>query len=303
MKIIEKEIKRRGRSVSLVELIPEKAPEMLRIKWGLIGLAMVLGAACLYLVPEGNFDRFRTKGVIILGALGCWGILWALSRVVYRGIVNREVKIGRRFLGMTMWTRRMPLAEDLSLDISRNEAAEIFVKMLEPEGDLIHEIGPFIDGDQAVTACGQLRPRKMMDEEMEEADQAVAREVIRDLEGPVKPWFLQMTMLIILAWLIFTGWRDENWIDAAITGVIGFGAVLAGIAFLAPISGVYYDSDDGESVEYWNREGWFHRMDFKASLVKPTAPEFLKRRFHFPTLGWLSLVPVYLGIVVLMVMY
>ena len=190
MRIVEREINRQGRSVALVEMIPDREPEMLRIKWGLIGLALVLGAVSLCLVPEGEIDRFRIKGVLILGVLGSLGILWALSRVVYRGVVNREVKLGRRFLGMTMWLRRMPLAEDLRLDISRNEGSQILVKVLEPEGKLVHEIGPFVDGDQAVMACGLLRPKKTADLEVEDGDQEIANGVIRDLEGPVKPWGL-----------------------------------------------------------------------------------------------------------------
>jgi hypothetical protein len=302
MRIIEKTTRTGGRSVEVVELIPERDPEASRIKWGLIGLALVLTAICFYLAPAGAIDRFRLKGIVILGATGGYGVLWALSRTVYRGIVNRELNVGRRFLGLTLWKTRIPLAEDIRLDISRNDHAEILVKVLRPSEELVVEIGPFVDGDQAVQASSLLRPRKTVDTSDDNSSLDAAA-VIRSLEGQVKPWFLQLVALLLIGGAFLAGIGDKEWLDAGITCVIGIAAVIFGLVYVSPISGVYYDSDDGENVEYWTRQGWFHRLDHQSSLVEPTSPVYLKRRFHYPSVAWLMLAPLFVGAVVVKVLF
>ena len=302
MRIIEKLTRSRGRTVEVVELIPEPDPEGERIKWGLVGLALVLTAICFHLAPEGAVDRFRLKAIIILGGVGLYGVLWALSRRVFREVVNREIKIGRRLLGITLWTTRIPLAEDVRLDISRNDHAEISVRIVRPDEELVVEIGPFQDGDQAVEASVLLRPRKKVEESDEIGSQEAAA-VIRNLEGTVRPWFLQMVALILIGGAFLVGIGDKEWLDAGITCVIGIAAVILGVAYVAPISGVYYDSDDGENVEFWTRQGWFHRLDHQSSLVSQVPPIYLKRRFHYPTVAWLMLAPLFVGAVVVKVLY
>ena len=302
MRIIEKMTRTRGRSVEVVELIPERDPESSRIKWGLIGMTLVLAAICFYLAPTESIDRFRLKAIILLGGAGAYGVLWALSRAVFRGVVNREIKVGRRLMGISLWTSRVPLAEDIRLDICRNDYAEIFVKILRPGGELVVEIGPFTDGDQAVEASSLLRPRKIVDDSGKNCSQEAAA-VIRSLEGMVKPWALQLVALLMVGAVLFVGIGDENWLDAGITCVIGITAIFLGIAYVAPITGVYYDSDDGEKVEFWTRQGWFHRLDHQSSLVAPTCPIYLKRRIHYPSVAWLMLAPLFVGAVVVRVLY
>ena len=292
----------RGRSVEVVDMIPERDPESSRIKWGLIGLALVLTAICFYLVPPGAVDRFRLKAIILLGFSGGYGVLWALSRTVLRGIVNREIKVGRRLMGITLWTSRIPLAEDIRLDIYRNDHAEISVKILRPNEDLVLEIGPFVDGDQAVEASSLLRPRKTVEPPEENGSQEAAS-IIRSLEGKLKPWGLQLMALLLIGGAFLVGIGDKDWLDAGITCVVGIVAVIFGMAYVAPITGVYYDSDDGENVEYWTRQGLFHRLDHQSSLVAPTSPIYLKRRFHYPSVAWLMLAPLFVGAVVVKVLY
>ena len=84
MRIIENMTRTRGRSVEVVELIPERDPESSRLKWGLIGMTMVLAAICFYLAPTESIDRFRLKAIILLGGAGGYSALWALSRDVFR---------------------------------------------------------------------------------------------------------------------------------------------------------------------------------------------------------------------------
>ena len=302
MRIIEKVTRTRGRSVEVVELIPERDPESSRIKWGLIGVTLVLAAICFHMAPAESIDRFRLKAIILLGGAGAYGVLWALSRAVFRGVVNREIKVGRRLMGITLWTSRVPLAEDIRLDICRNNHAEIFVKILRPGGELVVEIGPFTDGDQAVEASSLLRPRKIVDSSRKNSSQEAAA-VIRGLEGIVKPWGLQLIALLMIGAALFVGIRDENWLDAGITCVIGIAAVFLGMAYVAPITGVYYDSDDGENVEFWTRQGWFHRLDHQSSLVAPISPIYLKRRIHYPSVAWLMLAPLFIGALVAKVLY
>jgi hypothetical protein len=92
MRIIEKMTRTRGRSVEVVELIPEREPGSSRIKWGLIGMTLVLAAICFYLAPTESIDRFRLKAIILLGSAGAYGVIWALSRAVFRGVVNRRLR-------------------------------------------------------------------------------------------------------------------------------------------------------------------------------------------------------------------
>lgn len=302
MRIIENMTRTRGRSVEVVELIPERDPESSRLKWGLIGMTLVLAAVCFYLAPTESIDRFRLKAIILLGGAGGYSVLWALSRDVFRGVVNREIKVGRRLIGMTLWTSRFPLAEDIRLDICRNNHAEISVKISRPSGELVVEIGPFTDGDQAVEASSLLRPRKVVDISGKNSSQEAAA-VIRSWEGMVKPWGLQLMGLFMVGAALFVGIEDENWLDAGITCVIGIAVIFLGMAYVAPITGVYYDSDDGENVEFWTRQGWFHRLDHQSSLVAPIPPIYLKRRIHYPSVAWLMLAPLFVGVVVLRVLY
>ena len=302
MTIIEKMTRTRGRSVEVVELIPERDPGSSRLKWGLIGMTLVLAAICFYLAPTESIDRFRLKAIILLGGAGVYGVLWALSRAVFRGVVNREIKVGRRLMGISLWTSRVPLAEDIRLDICRNDHAEIFVKILHPSGELVVEIGPFTDGDRAVEASSLLRPRKIVDGAGKNSSQEAAA-VIRSWEGMVKPWGLQLMALLMVGVVLFVGMGDENWLDAGITCVIGIAAIFLGIAYVAPTTGVYYDSDDGEKVEFWTRQGWFHRLDHQSSLVAPTSPIYLKRRIHYQSVAWFMLAPLFVGAVVLRVLY
>ena len=292
----------RGRSAEVVELIPERDPESSPLKWGLIGMTLVLAAICFYLVPVESIDRFRLKAIILLGGAGAYGVLWSLSRAVFRGVVNREIKVGRRLMGITLWTSRFPLAEDIRLDICRNNHAEISVKILRPSGELVVEVGPFADGDQAVEVSSLLRPRKIVDIPGKNSSQEAAA-VIRSWEGMIKPWGLQLMALFIVGAALFVGIGDENWLDAGITCVIGIAAIFLGMAYVTPITGVYYDSDDGENVEFWTRQGWFHRLDHQSSLVAPISPIYLKRRIHYPSVAWLMLAPSFVGVVVVRLLY
>ena len=205
-------------------------------------------------------------------------------------------------MGITLWTSRFPLAEDIRLDICRNNHAEISVKILRPSGELVVEVGPFADGDQAVEVSSLLRPRKIVDIPGKNSSQEAAA-VIRSWEGMIKPWGLQLMALFIVGAALFVGIGDENWLDAGITCVIGIAAIFLGMAYVTPITGVYYDSDDGENVEFWTRQGWFHRLDHQSSLVAPSSPIYLKRRIHYPSVAWLMLTPLFVGAVVAKVLY
>lgn len=296
MRITEKTTRRQGHELRVVEMIPERMEGTWRSKCGLAGALLLGGVLSLALgfPPLDTILRFK---LMALGGLG-GGLLLAtsLGRSVYRTNDHLNVRKGFRFLGFTMWEPRIPLTGDLVLDISRTDASEIFVAIRRPESAGLLLIGPFIDGDQAVEACKFLRPRQRGVGDEPSLNPA---KVIHDLEGTVPNGVAQFTLISLFLTMLFVAWQDRSPADAAVSISLGTLVFLAAVRWLAPRAGVDERTDIGESVEFWIRSRPFLRLEFRKTLNSAEPPIYLRSKYHWPTVGWLLMIPLFIGAVVI----
>lgn len=296
MKITEKTINKRGQSVQVVQMIPGGIERGLRLKSGLAGLLLIgLAVALSTFIPEFQ-GSYRVK-TIILGVIFGGSLLFsAIGRRVFRSEDRLSIRAGTRFCGITIWFPCVPMTKDQVLEVCRNKNAELVVRVKDSEeGNTLMAVGPFVDGDQAVEAISLLRPRKLSDDEIVENPQSVAVSVIRELERGVPKPLLRLLMLAVFGGLCYLAWFDRTWIDAGLSMLIGIPILILALLWFAPGSGVIYSSDDGRTVEFWTRHRVFHRLEYRKCLVTNEAPEFIRRKIHWATYGWLLLIPIYLG--------
>lgn len=300
MRISEKTIRRGGRTLGVVELVPVRVEKTLRLMCGVAGMLFILFAIGLALFIPQFSDRYQLK-VIILGTLiGGSLTLAAIGRRVYRSVDRASVRSGTRWLGMTHWSPQVPTTKNQVLDIGRNADAELFVTVRRPEGEALLSIGPFVDGDQAVKASSLLSPGQI--EEGEDSPQENALQVIQQLEDGLPLIASRALMLAVFSVLLIPAWFDRTWLDVVLSMIFALPLLILAVVWGAPSGGVFYNTDDSESVEFWRRHRFFHRLDYRKSLISNDPPVLIRRKLHWASIGWLILVPLYVGVMVALVL-
>ena len=225
-------------------------------------------------------------------------ILAAIGRLVYQSVDRASVRSGIRWLGVTHWSPGIPTTKNQVFEIGRNDDAELFVTVRRLEGEELLSIGPFVSGDQAVKASTLLSPAQR-DEDVGEVG---ALQIIQQLEGGPPLIVLRTMMLAMFAILLLPAWFDRTWVDAGLSVLVGLPLLLLAVVWVAPRGGVFYQTDDSESVEFWTRHKFLRRLEYRKSLATNDPPVFIRRKFHWATVGWLLLIPLYSAVVVVLVL-
>jgi hypothetical protein len=300
MRISEKIIRRGGRTLRVIELVPVRVEKTLRLMCGAAGVLFILLAIGLALFIPQFSERYQFK-VIILGlAIGGTMILAALGRRVYRSVDRMSVRSGTRWLGVTRWSPAIPTTKSQVVDIGRNEDSELFISVRRPEGQVLLSIGPFVDGDQAVKASSLLSPGQV--KEVEGSAQVDALQIIQQLEGGLPLIASRALMLSVFFLLLVPAWFDHTWLDVILSMTFALPLLILAVGWLAPAGGVFYNTDDSESVEFWRRHRFFGRLEYRKSLVANEPPLFIRRKFHWASVGWLILIPIYVATMVALVL-
>ena len=263
---------------------------------GLMFAGLSIGVALF--VPQVA-DRYQLKIIIIGTLIGVVFVMAALGRRVYWSVERASIRSGTRWLGLTRWSPKIPTTKNQILDIGRNDDAEIFVKVKRAEGETLLSIGPFVDGDQAVKASALLIPGKKENEE--ESSPVDVVQILRELEGGPPLAFFRVLMISIFCAVLMPALNDQTWFDAGLSLLIGLPLLILAIVWVAPGGGVFHNTDDSRSVEFWTRHRFLQRMEYRKSLVTNDAPEFLRRKLHWATFGWLCLIPLFVAAVVFII--
>jgi len=263
---------------------------------GVLFIAIAIGLATSVPQFSGHYQlKIIVLGVVIGGTL----ILASVGRRVYRAVDRAGVRSGTRWLGLTRWSPRIPTTKNQVLDIGRNDDAELFVTIRRPEGATLLSIGPFVDGDQAVKASTLLSPGHKENEE--DGSQVDALEMIGQLENGPPLIVPRVLMVVVFCVLLLPAWFDRTWMDAMLSMIIGVPLLLLAVVWIVPSGGVFYQTDDSESVEFWTRHRFFRRMEYRKSLVARDSPVFLRKKLHWATLGWLLMIPLYVAGVIALI--
>jgi len=292
MRIIEKTIRRGGSALSVVELIPARTAKPLRWMCGIAGViiaGLVIGMAML--VPR-IAESYQLKTMILGGMIGGFFILAALARKVFRSVERASIRSGTRWLGLTHWSPKVPTTKSQILDIGRNHDAALFLTVRRPEDEILLSIGPFIDGDQAVQASALMSPGQ---KEGEGGPQVDPLQIIQQLEGGAPLAVSRVMMLVIFCTLLIPAWFDRSWLDFGLSVAIGVPLLVLAVVWMTPGGGVFHNTDDSKSVEFWTRHRFFRRLEYRRSLITHEAPEFLQRKLHWPSVGWICLIPIFGG--------
>lgn len=298
MRISEKTIRRSGRTLRVVELVPVRVEKTVRMMCGASGLLFIVLAIGLALFVPQFADHYQLKVIILGVVIGGSLILAAIGRLVYQSVDRASVRSGIRWLGVTHWSPGIPTTKNQVFEIGRNDDAELFVTVRRLEGEELLSIGPFVSGDQAVKASTLLSPAQR-DEDVGEVG---ALQIIQQLEGGPPLIVLRTMMLAMFAILLLPAWFDRTWVDAGLSVLVGLPLLLLAVVWVAPRGGVFYQTDDSESVEFWTRHKFLRRLEYRKSLATNDPPVFIRRKFHWATVGWLLLIPLYSAVVVVLVL-
>lgn len=296
MKISEKTIRRDGRTLPVVELVPARLEKTLRWMCGAAGLLLAGAAVAMAMWVPDIAGHDRIKVIILGGIVGAGFVMTAMARRVYRSVDGAGIQVGTRWLGLTHWSPRIPTTHDQVLDIGRNRDSELFLTVRRAEGGMLLAVGPFVDGDQAMKGSALLSPAQ--NGERSDSSQVDAVRILRQLEGGVPLVVLRVLILVVFVALLVPAWFDRSWIGAVLTLLIGVPILGLVIAWFSPKGGVFYNTDDSKSVEFWTRHRFFRRLEYRKSLVSHDPPEFLRNKLHWAAIGWVLLVPVYVLAVV-----
>lgn len=293
MRIIEKTIRRGGSALAVVELIPGRTERPLRWMCGFAGVALfalVIGMALL--VPQIT-ERYQLKVIILGGMIGGVFVLAAIGQRVFRSVERSSIRQGRRWLGITHWSPKVPTSKSQILDIGRNDEAALFVTVKRPEGETLLLIGPFIDGDQAVTAIALMRPGK---KDVRDGHSFVdPGHILQQLEGNAPLAVPRVLLVLVFCGLLAPAWFDQTWLDLVLSLAIGLPLLILSVVWITPGGGVFHNTDDNRSVEFWTRHRFFRRLEYRKSLVSNEPPEFLRQKIHWASLGWMALIPLYVS--------
>ena len=267
---------------------------------GAAGLVFVALAVAMTLVVPQITERYQLKVIILGGMLGGAFVLAAIGRRVYRSVDCAGIYSGTRWLGLTHWSPGVPTTKSQILDIGRNDDAALFVTVRRAEGETLLSIGPFVDGDQAVKASALLRPAQ--DVEGEDSSRVDAVRILRQLEGGAPHAVSRVLMLLIFGGLLVPAWFDRSWVDTGLSLLIGVPLLILAVTWFTPRGGVFHNTDDSKSVEFWTRHRFFRRLEYRKSLVTVEPPEFLRRKLHWASLGWMFLIPLYVAAMVVLIL-
>ena len=284
----------------MVELIPVRVEKTVRFMCGAAGILLIALAVGLALFVPQFGGRYQLKIIILGVVMGGTLILASLGRRVYRSVDRASIRSGTRWLGLTHWSPGIPTTKHQVFDMGRNDDAELFVSVRRPEGKKLLTIGPFVDGDQAVRASNLLSPGQKGEEE--ESSQVDALRIIQQLEDGPPLIVPRVMMLAVFFVLLMPAWFDQDWLDAGLSLLIGLPLLLLAVVWIAPRGGVLYHTDDSESVEFWTRHRFFHRLEYRKSLVSNEPPVFKRGKLHWATLGWLILLPLYVAAVAALIL-
>ena len=109
-------------------------------------------------------------------------------------------------------------------------------------------------------------------------------------------------MLSVFFLLLVPAWFDHTWLDVILSMTFALPLLILAVGWLAPAGGVFYNTDDSESVEFWRRHRFFGRLEYRKSLVANEPPLFIRRKFHWASVGWLILIPIYVATMVALVL-
>jgi len=299
VRIIEKTIRRSDRALAVVDLVPGRAEKTLRWMCGVAGLmffGLSIGAALF--VPQ-LAEQYQLKIIIIGTMIGVVFVLAAMARRVYRSVERASIRSGTRWAGLTRWAPKIPTTKNLILDIGRNDDSQIFVTVKRNESETLLSIGPFVDGDQAVKASALLIPGQKGNEE--ESSPVDVVQILQELDGGPPLAVFRVLMISIFCAVLIPALNDQTWLDAGLSLLIGLPVLVLAVVWIAPGGGVFHNTDDSKSVEFWTRHRFFQRLEYRKSLNSDDAPEFLRRKWHWASLGWLCLIPLYVAAVVFII--
>jgi hypothetical protein len=294
MRITKKTIRRGGRSLEVVELIPGRAEKALRWMCGVAGLVMAcLLSGMAMLLPQIT-EHYQIKMIILGVMVGGAFVMAAAGRRVFRSVERASIGTGMRWFGLTHWSPKVPTTKSQIFDIGRNDDAALFVSVRRPEGEVLLAIGPFMDGDQAVEAAALMNSGKKGPEEGD--SQVDPLRIIQQLKGGASPAVSKLLMSLIFCSLLTPAWFDRTWFDAVLSMLIGVPLLMLAVVWITPGGGVFDNTDNGESVDFWTRHRFFGRLEYRKSLITNDAPEFLQHEHHLPSVGWVFLILIYVAV-------